>query len=52
MKLLLVDIDRQPRANLVGIVDTLFRALTKIVLRVVGNQKNAACGNLKLCAGF
>ena len=32
--------------------ETLRQALAKLVMRAVGYQVKAACGNLQLCAGF
>ena len=36
----------------VGIGETLSRALTKLVMRVAGDQAKTACRNLQLCAGL
>ena len=35
-----------------GIVETLRRALAKLVMRAAGDQAKTACGNLQLCAGL
>ena len=32
-----------------GIMETIFQALTKLVLRAAGDQAKAACANLQLC---
>ena len=34
-----------------GIRDTLFRALSKLVLRAAGEQEKIDCGNLQMCKG-
>ena len=34
----------------VGIRETLYRAISKLVMRAVGDQANTACGSLQLCA--
>ena len=34
----------------VGIRETLYRAISKLVMRAVGDQANTACGILQLCA--
>ena len=36
----------------VGIRETLYRAISKLVMRAVGYQANTACGSLQLCAGI
>ena len=35
-----------------GIGDTLYWALAKLVMRAAGDQAKTACGNLQLCAGL
>ena len=35
-----------------GIVETLRRALAKLVMRAAGDQTKTACENLQLCAGL
>ena len=48
----LVPLDKHPWVRPVGIVETLRRALDKLVMRVAGDQANMACGSLQLCAGL
>ena len=48
----LVALNKRPEVRLVGIEETLRRALAKIVMRAAGDQAKAACGNLQFCAGL
>ena len=48
----LVALDKRPGVLLVGIGETLCRALAKLVMRVARDQAKTACGNLQLCAGL
>ena len=48
----LVALDKFPGVRLVGIGETLCRAITKLFMRAAGDQANAACGSLQLCAGL
>ena len=48
----LVVLDKRPGVRLVGIGETLHRALAKLVMRSSGDQAKAAFGNLQLCAGL
>ena len=48
----LVALDKRPGVRLVGIGETLRRALAKLVMRAAGEQAKMACGNLQLCAGL
>ena len=52
MKCCLVDIDKRPRVRLVGIEETLRRALAKLVKRAAGDQAKTAWGHLQLCVGL
>ena len=42
----LVALDKRPGVRPVGIGETLFRALAKLVLRAAGDQAKTACGNI------
>ena len=46
----LVELDKRPVVRTVGIGETLFRALAKLVLREDEDQEKTACGNLQLFA--
>ena len=48
----LVALDKRPGVCPVGIGETLFMALDKLVTRAAGYQEKTACGNLQLCAGL
>ena len=48
----LVALDKSPGVCLVGILETLCRALAKLVMRTAGEQAKRECGNLQLCAGL
>ena len=48
----LVALDKRPGASPVGIGDTLFHVITKLVMRAVGDQAKKLCGRLQLCAGL
>ena len=45
-------LDKMSGVRPVGIGETLFRALAKLVIRAAGDQVKIACGNLQLCAGL
>ena len=45
----LIALDKMPGVCPVGIVETLCRALNKLVMRAAGGQANTACGNLQMC---
>ena len=46
----LVALDKRPGVRPVGIGETLFRALAKLIMRSAGDQAKTACSNLQLCA--
>ena len=46
----LVALDKRPGGDLVGIWETLCRALDKLVIRSAGDQAKMACGTLQLCS--
>ena len=46
----LVALGKRPGVRPVGIGKTLWRAITKLVLRAAGDQVKVACGNLQLCS--
>ena len=46
----LVALDERPDLRLVGIGDTLCRALAKLDMRAAWDQAKTACGNLQLCS--
>ena len=48
----LVDLGKSPGVRPVGLEETLFWDLAKLVMRAAGYQANTACGNLQLCAGL
>ena len=48
----LVALDKRPGVYPVVIVETLWRALAKFVLRASGDQAKVVYGNLQLCAGI
>ena len=48
MECRLVALDKKPGVRLVGIGETLRRALAKLVMKVAGEQAKTACGNLQL----
>ena len=48
----LVALDMRPGASPVGIGETLCRAITKLVMRVAGDQTKTDCGSIKLYAGI
>ena len=48
----LVALDKRPGVRPVGIGGTLFRALSKLVMKAAGDQEKTACGNLQICAGL
>ena len=48
----LVALDKSPWVRPVGIGETLFRELSKLVMRSAGDQAKTACVNLQLCAGL
>jgi hypothetical protein len=48
----IVALDKQPGVRPVGIGEIIRRLLAKCVIKVVGSQATAACGNLNLCAGL
>ena len=48
----LVALDKRPKVCLVGIAETLCRALAKLVMREDGYQAKTVCGNLQLCSGL
>ena len=52
MSCCLVALDKSSGVRLVGIVEMLRRALSKLVMREAGDQAKTACGNLQLCAGL
>ena len=47
-----VALDKRPGVRPVGIGNTLFWDLEKIVMREAGEQAKTTCGNLQLCAGI
>ena len=48
----IVALDKRPWVRPVGIGETLRRALSKLVMRAVGEQAKTACSNLQLCTGL
>ena len=48
----LVAMDKRPGVRPVGIGETLRQAITKLIIKTVGDQAKAACGSLQLCAGL
>ena len=48
----LVTLDKKTRVLPVGIGETLFRDLAKLVMRAAGYQAKMARGNMQLCAGL
>ena len=48
----LAALDKSTGVRLVGIGETLRRALAKLVMSAAGDQAKTACGNLHLCAGL
>jgi hypothetical protein len=48
----LVALDKQPGTRPVGIGEIYRRLFTKCLLKAVGDQATAACGNFNLCAGL
>ena len=48
----LVALDRCPGVRPIGIGETLYRAINKIIMRAEGDQEKTACGILQLCAGL
>ena len=48
----LVVLDKRPGVRPLGIGETLFRALSKLIMRAAGGQAKTECGNLQLCAGL
>jgi hypothetical protein len=48
----LVALDKQPGVHPVGIGEVWRRLFSKVLLKVVGSQATAACGNYNLCAGL
>ena len=48
----LVALDKRTGVSPVGIGETLFRALAKILMRAAGDQANTACEKLQMCAGL
>ena len=47
----LVALDKRLGVFHVGIGETLCRAISKLVMRLAGDQAKTACGSLQLCAG-
>ena len=52
MECCLVPLDKRTGVRLVGIGETLCRALAKLVMRAEGDQEKTACGNLQLFTGL
>ena len=48
----LVALDKRPGVRPVGIGETLFWALTKLIMRAAGEQAKTLCGNIQLCASL
>ena len=48
----IVALDKSTGVSLVGIGETLFLTLAKLVMSAAGDQAETACGNLQLCAGL
>jgi hypothetical protein len=48
----LVALDKQPGVRPVGIGEVWRRLFSKVLLKVIGSQARAACGNCNLCAGL
>ena len=48
----LVALDKQPGVRPVGIGEVYRRLFAKVLLKVIGSQATAACGNYNLCAGL
>ena len=48
----LVALDKEPGVRPVGIGEIYRRLFAKCLLRVIGSQATAACGNYNLCAGL
>ena len=48
----LIDMDKRPGVRPMGIRETLFWALAKLVMRAAVDQTKTVCGNLHLCAGL
>jgi hypothetical protein len=48
----LVALDKQPGVRPVGIGEIYRRLFAKCLLKVIGSQATAACGNYNLCAGL
>ena len=48
----LVALDKRPGVRLMGMGETLHRALVKLVMRAAGDQEKTVCGNIQLCAGL
>ena len=48
----LVALDKRLGVRPVGIGETLFQALAKLVMRAAGYQAKTVCGNLQLCVGL
>ena len=46
----LVMLDKRPGVRPVGIGETIYWALAKLVMRAAGDQAKTVCGNLQLCA--
>ena len=45
----LVALDKRPGVRPVGIGETLSRAISKLVMRVAGDQVKTTCGSLQIC---
>ena len=52
MACLIVALDKRPGVRPVGIVETLRRALAKLVMGAAGYQAKTACVNHQLCEGL
>ena len=48
----LVALEKRPGEHLVGKVETLCNAITKIIMRAAGDQAKIVCGSFQLCAGI
>ena len=47
-----VALDKRLGVLTVGIEETLWRDLSKLVLRAAGDQAKFSCSNMQLCAGL
>ena len=48
----LVALDKRPGVRLVGIGETLRRALSKLVMKAARDQAKTSCGSIQLCASL